>query len=128
MKFNVGQIVTRAEVQPDNSTREEKYYVMAHNAERRKLRIYPLKALHALKEVDEKDVTPEGGAPEVAPEVIPLRDDGPTLEEFIAAGYEAVHYPPKGYKARPSVPSKPKDEGEKTDDEGEKTKSKSAKK
>ncbi len=30
----------------------------------------------------------------------PLREDGPTLEEFVAAGYLAENYPPQGYKAR----------------------------
>jgi len=32
----------------------------------------------------------------------PLREDGPTLEEFIAAGYKAEAYPPKGYAPVPS--------------------------
>ena len=30
----------------------------------------------------------------------PLRDNGPTLEEFVAAGYKAEIYPPRGYKPR----------------------------
>ncbi len=29
-----------------------------------------------------------------------LRTDGPTLAEFVQAGYKAEHYPPKGYAAR----------------------------
>ena len=29
-----------------------------------------------------------------------LREDGPTVVEFIAAGYKASAYPPKGYAAR----------------------------
>lgn len=29
-----------------------------------------------------------------------LRDDGPTLEEYVRAGYKAENYPPRGYKAR----------------------------
>lgn len=30
-----------------------------------------------------------------------LRDDGPTLTEFVAAGYSALGYPPEGYAAKP---------------------------
>lgn len=29
-----------------------------------------------------------------------LRDDGPTVTEFVAAGYPAASYPPKGYASR----------------------------
>lgn len=29
-----------------------------------------------------------------------LREDGPTVAEFIAAGYAATNYPPKGYASR----------------------------
>lgn len=29
-----------------------------------------------------------------------LRQDGPTVAEFVAAGYKAANYPPKGYEAR----------------------------
>ena len=32
-----------------------------------------------------------------------LRTDGPTLEEFVAAGYFAVDYPPTGYAPKPSA-------------------------
>jgi hypothetical protein len=47
-------------------------------------------------------VAPEPPAPEPdpIPEVEPLRTDGPTLEEFVAAGYKPEHYPPPGYAAR----------------------------
>jgi hypothetical protein len=38
--------------------------------------------------VEAKDVPP------------PLRDDGPTIEEFVAAGYSAATYPPQGYAPR----------------------------
>jgi hypothetical protein len=31
-----------------------------------------------------------------------LRLDGPTLEEYVKAGYKAENYPPKGYAAKPS--------------------------
>lgn len=31
-----------------------------------------------------------------------LRDDGPTIEMFIAAGYHADDYPPRGYAEKPS--------------------------
>ncbi|BEV02207.1 hypothetical protein [Novosphingobium olei] len=37
-------------------------------------------------------------APESEPE--PLREDGPTVLEFIAEGYLAENYPPEGYAAR----------------------------
>lgn len=29
-----------------------------------------------------------------------LRDDGPTVEQYVAAGYQAVNYPPDGYASR----------------------------
>lgn len=32
-----------------------------------------------------------------------LRDDGPTIAEFIAAGYKAGNYPPEGYASRSSA-------------------------
>lgn len=31
------------------------------------------------------------------------RTDGPTLEEFVAAGYKPENYPPSGYAERPSA-------------------------
>lgn len=31
-----------------------------------------------------------------------LREDGPTLEEYVERGYKAENYPPVGYAARPS--------------------------
>lgn len=34
-----------------------------------------------------------------------LRDDGPTLEEYVAAGYKAENYPPQGYAARAAAPA-----------------------
>ncbi len=37
--------------------------------------------------------------PVVTPNV-GLRTDGPTLEEFVAAGYDAKNYPPPGYASR----------------------------
>lgn len=42
-----------------------------------------------------------GGVPS-GPPVDPnaLRDDGPTVEEYVAAGYLAVNYPPAGYASR----------------------------
>ena len=43
--------------------------------------------------------------PKVTPE--PLRTDGPTLEEYVAAGYKAENYPPKGYAAREAPPPAP---------------------
>ena len=32
-----------------------------------------------------------------------LRLDGPTLAEFVAAGYSAENYPPEGYAAKPDA-------------------------
>ena len=29
-----------------------------------------------------------------------LREDGPTVEEYVAAGYQAANYPPQGYASR----------------------------
>jgi hypothetical protein len=37
-----------------------------------------------------------------APESAPLREDGPTIEEWIAASYQPEHYPPSGYAETPS--------------------------
>lgn len=39
--------------------------------------------------------------PEPAPEpVSELRDDGPTIQEFVDAGHRAVDYPPEGYASK----------------------------
>ncbi len=54
------------------------------------------------------EVAPVEAAP-VAPQE--LRQDGPTLEEYVAAGYPADRYPPEGYAARESAP-KPDDEAQ----------------
>lgn len=37
-------------------------------------------------------------------ESMPLRMDGPTLEEYIKAGYKAETYPPEGYAPKASAP------------------------
>ena len=37
---------------------------------------------------------------EATAEPVALRTDGPTLEEYVNAGYSAENYPPKGYAAR----------------------------
>lgn len=42
-----------------------------------------------------------GGGQRAAP-AEPLRDDGPTLEEYEKAGYKAAGYPPHGYAAKAS--------------------------
>jgi hypothetical protein len=34
------------------------------------------------------------------PAALPLREDGPTVEEYVAAGYLAANYPPQGYVSR----------------------------
>lgn len=31
-----------------------------------------------------------------------LKQDGPTVEEYVAAGYKAINYPPKGYASKSS--------------------------
>ena len=51
-------------------------------------------------------------SPEIAAKLLPtpaaptLRTDGPTLKEYVAAGYSADTYPPKGYAARADDPAK----------------------
>jgi hypothetical protein len=45
---------------------------------------------------------PPGTVRPVAPPPPALRTDGPTLEEFISAGYKAEHYPPQGYAEKDS--------------------------
>jgi hypothetical protein len=47
------------------------------------------------------------GAATVAKKPAVLREDGPTLAEWIAAGYVAANYPPQGYAAK-SATAKPK--------------------
>jgi hypothetical protein len=37
----------------------------------------------------------------------PLRQDGPTLAEYVAAGYSAETYPPRGYAAKPERAGEP---------------------
>ncbi len=39
---------------------------------------------------------------ELAAEPAALREDGPTIAEFVAAGYPAANYPPHGYASRSS--------------------------
>lgn len=59
--------------------------------------------------VDAPEAAPEAEAPEAVVEspvveiVQPktgLRLDGPTLAEYVAAGYDAANYPPAGYAAK----------------------------
>lgn len=38
-----------------------------------------------------------------APKTKGLRDDGPTFEEFVKAGYLPENYPPEGYAEKPST-------------------------
>ena len=52
--------------------------------------------------VELEEVPPKAPAPAASSE---LRTDGPTLEEYVAAGYDAKTYPPKGYAAKPSKAS-----------------------
>lgn len=40
-------------------------------------------------------------APETGAAV--LRDDGPTIEEYVSAGYQAANYPPAGYASKSST-------------------------
>ncbi|MER8560177.1 hypothetical protein [Mesorhizobium sp. M0578] len=42
--------------------------------------------------IGELDAKPNGG--------VALRDDGPTVTEYVAAGYSASQYPPHGYASR----------------------------
>lgn len=35
----------------------------------------------------------------------PLRTDGPTLAEFVGAGYKAENYPPEGYAVKEPAPA-----------------------
>lgn len=49
---------------------------------------------------EKKDEQPPAAKASDAPPK--LRDDGPTLEEFVNAGYKARRYPPNGYAEKPS--------------------------
>jgi hypothetical protein len=37
------------------------------------------------------------------PKDAPLRTDGPTLAEYVAAGYKAENYPPTGFAVKPAA-------------------------
>lgn len=52
-------------------------------------------------------VSAEPPAQDPEPEALPapLRTDGPTLAEWVAAGYLAEHYPPEGYAAKADAPA-----------------------
>lgn len=50
-------------------------------------------------------VAPAPGTPSVDPEL--LRIDGPTLAEYVAAGYPAETYPPQGYADLEPIPVEP---------------------
>lgn len=41
--------------------------------------------------------------PPKAPETPKLKQDGPTVEEWVIAGYDAEHYPPHGYASKSSA-------------------------
>ena len=43
--------------------------------------------------------------PKSAPAPAALRTDGPTLAEYVAAGYSAANYPPSGYAAKAAAPA-----------------------
>lgn len=51
-------------------------------------------------EQDAEKALAEAHAAVEAAEAQPLREDGPTLEEYVAAGYDAEGYPPAGYAER----------------------------
>lgn len=61
------------------------------------------------KEFLSRDPPPGPGVdPPTVPPPALLRTDGPTLEEYVAAGYPAENYPPAGYAARVVSTEKPK--------------------
>lgn len=47
-------------------------------------------------------VVTQAAAPVAAQEPEKLREDGPSLEQYVKAGYDAAGYPPKGYAAKNS--------------------------
>lgn len=51
--------------------------------------------------------TAESQGNDPAPPSGPLRTDGPTLEEYVKAGYSAESYPPTGYAPRTTPATKP---------------------
>jgi len=53
----------------------------------------------------EQEAGRKGGPSDDVAEDSPVggRTDGPTLEEYVAAGYKAENYPPDGYAERPSA-------------------------
>lgn len=50
-----------------------------------------LKKVGLIGDIDGKEKSPAGTE---------LRDDGPTVAEYVARGYLAVNYPPEGYASR----------------------------
>lgn len=58
----------------------------------------PVKAAEPVTEPVKAVAAPPAAPP--AATAAELRDDGPTLAEYVAAGYRAENYPPQGYRAR----------------------------
>lgn len=63
------------------------------------------RSLLVANEAEADALGPEWTNGDAAPAEPTLRQDGPTFEEFVNAGYQAEHYPPHGYaeKASPGL-------------------------
>ena len=121
----VGQTVRLTH--PEDANIFEDFVVAAVNkaAPKEDVRVVPVKALFALRAVNAKDLEiqeveeePEAPSRPMTAEVVTgkpagetkpegeqpekLRDDGPSLEQYIKAGYDAAGYPPKGYAPKNS--------------------------
>lgn len=108
------------------ATEFEDFVVVAVNrtAEKDDVRAVPVKALFACRALNAGQLLVLDDVKEAAPEVVfsgergggktagetkpegeqpeKLRDDGPSLEQYVKAGYYAALYPPKGYSPKNS--------------------------
>lgn len=122
----VGQTVRLSH--PEDANIFEDFIVAAVNrtAAKDDVRVVPVKALFALRAVNAKDLEiqdeveeAEAPARPMSAEVVTgktaggkeaeggeqpekLRDDGPSLEQYLKQGYQAEGYPPKGYNPKNS--------------------------
>lgn len=98
--LKAGDTVHQEIVKPDNNVVKRRGVVIAINAETAKENVRVLfdDAIISLPALNADSlVGVEAEKPKIVLNEAGLRTDGPTLPEFIAAGYLAENYPPQGY-------------------------------
>lgn len=96
----VGDVVNQEVVNPDNSVKLRRGVIFAVNAETPKENVRVLfdDAIIGLPAVNAGSlISDEPEKPAIVLNEAGLRTDGPTLPQFVEAGYLAENYPPKGY-------------------------------